>query len=220
MTTMRNLTGLFALALLIVGACSDNGGDTKLPCPPKGIGIEEFQGISIAEQFRDSQQFACSEPQLCPDLDAAFPGGPLPAQVSVGLKNCSTGNNKLVIEKVSFLGDERCSYTCAARQADPKAKCQVAVEKSEVDPGETISIMMIYDPQSDGEDHAQFRVFSNAQNFPSESPLKIPTCASYSSSDDAGVDDGGTGAADAGVDSGEYRCKAPTEVNTQCHKDI
>ena len=220
MPTLRHITGLFALTLLVVSACSDDDGGDKLPCPPNGIGIAEFQGISIAEQFRNSQQFACTEPQLCPDLDAAFPGGPLPAQVSVGLKNCSTGNKKLVIEKVSFLGDERCSYTCAARQADPNAKCQVAVEKSEVDPGETVSIMMIYDPQSDGEDHAQFRVFSNAQNFPSDNPLKIPTCANYSSSADAGVDDGGSGGADAGVDSGEYRCKEPTEVNTQCHKDI
>jgi hypothetical protein len=222
MRPTRIHTGLIVLSLLMLGACSDDGDTSKLPCPPKGIGIEEFQGISPSEQFLKPQQFACAEPQICPDLDSAFPSGPLPAQVSVGIKNCSTGNKKLAIEKVAFLGDDRCSYTCAARQEDPSKKCQVAVEKSEVDPGETISIMMIYNPQSDGEDHAQFRIFSNAQNFPSESPLKIPTCAFYSSTaDDAGVADSGAGVTDAGVDSsGEYRCKEPTEVNTQCHKDI
>ena len=208
-------------SMLLFGACSDNTAEEKLPCPPDGIGRAEFQGISPAEQFLDSQKFACTEPQLCPDVDAALPGGPLPAQVSVGLTNCSTGNKKLVIEKVQFLGDARCSYTCAARQADPAAKCQVAVEKSEVDPGETISIMMIYDPTSDGEDHAQFRIFSNAQNFPADDPLRIPTCGFYSSSSpDAGVDDGGTGTADAGTGSGELRCKEVSEVNTNCHKDL
>lgn len=221
---MRSAVWIVSLALLaLLLACSDE--DSKKPCPPKGIGVEEFEGVSAGDQLLNYQNYACSEPQICPDLVTAaiapyyvIDESAAPAQASVGLTNCSTGNKKLVIEQVVLVGDKECAFTCPCRRdkSAPCARCQVSIEKSEIEPGETISISIEYKPTKARLDGAAFHVYSNAQNF---SRSVTPICVRAlddppGGSSDAGAGDGGGGNAPA-----PPRCDfIDPEVNTTCHE--
>lgn len=209
--------------VLLTTACSDDGGDLR-PCPSKGIGVEDFGGFTANEQILEYQQFDCKEPQICPDdrialydpeylIDENTP----PAQSTIGLTNCSTGNQKLVIERVVLVGDSRCSFTCQCRldRQEPCERCQVEIENSTVNPGETVSVAILYDPTSPGADHAAFHVFSNAQNF---NPSVTPMCArAVTSLSNETADDGGV-TQDGGSDS-TFECEFVSEVNSACHED-
>ena len=152
--------------LLLCGACSSTDKDLK-PCPPKGIGVEDYNGVSAADQLAKALEYNCSEPQICPDLRGQAVGfgidpNAAPGQIAFILTNCSN-NAKLEITKVEVWGDSRCFFT--------------NVTDADIQPGrsanprETIGVKTDYFPTAVGEDHGQLRVYSNAQNFP---VLKLP----------------------------------------------
>jgi hypothetical protein len=232
---IRQVKSILVAGLLVWGtaSCSDSTAELR-PCPPKGIGVEDYGGYTVSEQITEYQQYDCQQPHICPDDVIALyqpeyliDVDGVPAQSTIGLTNCSTGNQKLVIDRAILVGDSRCSFTCQCRRdkQEPCDRCQVSIQKSEVDPGETISVMIEYQPTSPGADHAAFHIYSNAQNFaPSVTPMCAWAVTSLSSSgtDDAGVDDAGAADAAASADSGSNsrpQCELVTEVNTTCHQD-
>ncbi|MBK8482498.1 MAG: hypothetical protein IPL40_15260 [Proteobacteria bacterium] len=206
--------------LAALGACSDGAGDAKRACPPQGIGVAEFEGRSPAQQVLEYKQYNCAQPQICPDIGnpTAWTYGvipnckdtgncPGPSQINLNLTNCSTGKQTLVIEKVQIYGDERCSFQ------------EAAIEKKELAPGEIIAIKTDWAPASVGEDHAQFRIHSNAQNF---KPLVVAFCGqavlarSGSAAGDAGVaTDGGATRADARATG--LLCRDVKSITASCH---
>jgi hypothetical protein len=197
-----------AMCCMLSCSCSDD----RLPCPPKGIGVEHVgfqlpwqtspgecsgavcwtsglygctEGTDVCAQIANYKQFACGAPQACPDVggkDAQFIPYRLDAS-SAGetamflVTNCSTGDTDLEISGVTIYGDERCSFSNVS-DSD--------IGKKTLRPGETTAIRTTYTPRTVGEDHAELRVLTNAQNFPE---LRLRVCgAAQSRPTDAGVD--------------------------------
>lgn len=202
---------LLTCTVLIWSACEEE--KKLLPCPAQGLGVVSTSGKTCSEikdpldedlgdcqdQMENFLEYDCAEPQLCPDhgahqmpyyvLDPNGPGETL----SFALTNCTTGNDKLIINTVELTGDERCSFIFN-KSTD--------VEALEIPAGETRSIQAVYKPKALGEDHVHLRITTNAQNFPD---LVLPICGRAnpeSSGTDAGVssDDGGPA-------SGTFPCK-------------
>jgi len=202
------LSGSLALA-----GCSSRASDPPLPCPPKGIGVEHtnllrtdlavepctwectfwsegrfacHEGSNICEQIADYKRFACTAPQICPDVggkDAQFvrtrAGASTGVEVSFLLTNCSTGASDLHLSGVTVYGDERCSFSDVT-DAD--------IAEKTVPPGGTTVIRTVYKPLSAGADYAELRVTSDAQNFPE---LRLTICGAASPIVDGGAGDGG-----------------------------
>lgn len=167
--------GALALSLLLFGACSDDKGGGMRACPTDaagkvvGLGVIAFDGVEPGKQIEEAFLYNCSEPQICPDQGSpyvpSFVVDPSKAAygISLGLTNCSTGNNKLVIEKVVIAGDPRCSFTDAS------------IEGKDIAPGKgnTTFVKVDWFPKTVGQDYGAMWVYSNAQNF---NPLKVPFC--------------------------------------------
>jgi hypothetical protein len=125
------------------------------------------------------------------------------------LINCSTGEQRLVIDSVQITGDSRCYY-----HFDPDQD----LERRVLEPGGSTFLTVRYEPEALGEDHAQIRIHSNAQNFPT---LIIPICArasdpppKYLPGKDSGmppVPDGGTPQL--------LECKNVGDTVMSCHRD-
>ena len=214
---MRQHTKSVAVAFLVaaaaLAACTT---DEELePCPPRGIGVEVL-GRCSAPQFGDHaggsyipegwtggcsslcepscqlaqyQRFACEAPQICWDMDRILVdrahGASNPAKFVVFLlTNCSTGTTPLKISGITVYGDERCAVENFS---------DASFEKKTLQPGETIAVRTTYRPKEPGEDAAEFRVLSNAQNYPE---LRLLFCGRSpppvgSGGDDAGQADTG-----------------------------
>jgi hypothetical protein len=149
------------------------------PCPEEGLGVKSSSGtscssvvdpndpdvIDCANQMTNYKDYACSEPQICPDQGVvSIPGfvlGSSAQSVTFTITNCSTGTRKLRVARVDLEGDPRCSF-----QLDPNTPAEIA-------PGESATVKADYAPQVEGEDHAAIVVYSDAQNFPG---LMLPLC--------------------------------------------
>jgi hypothetical protein len=235
---MGRWTVALGLSILLCG-CPDEDG--LLPCPPKGIGVEPLQtdvGIGPGEcagglcytgrescgnhpdlcrQIREYARYACSTPQVCPDVG---PGAEAQSflydltsesaarVVSVLLTNCSTGNQDLVIDRVEIFGDARCSFT-EVSDAD--------IGKKVVAPGETTAIRTSYRPLTVGEDHAELRVYSNADNFPE---LRLLICGIAVDGASAAPDAGSLDAALGDAACADLECLTclPQTTQVACHK--
>lgn len=223
------LTILVASTLIAISSgCKD---DVELKaCPSGGLGIKSTetgtvcQGIldpededlqNCTDQMLEYKDYACNEPQVCPDQgsyrlpiyyhDVNYQGDTM----SFALTNCSTGNEPLTISKIVLAGDSRCSMIF------DKTK---DVESLVVEPGEATIIRVLYKPSDLGEDHAALRITSNAENFPE---LVLPMCAravpKFAPGHDSGMPGMGDGGADTGIDD-DWICK---DVGTQvaaCHE--
>lgn len=230
----------FGVAVIaVVSTASCTAGETRLPCPPKGIGVEHVgmpaggggepcQGSlcmwtggrygcseqsDVCLQIAEHKRFACNRPQICPDVggkDAQFVRRVLGSSSKVQtvtflVSNCSTGDEDLIISRVKVYGDERCSFTDVTDN-DIGAKT--------VRPGETTAIRTSYDPASVGEDHAELRVYSNAQNFPE---LRLPLCgAAVAAAPDGGAPDGSSDGGTRDAFGGPVACKERTSPSS-CH---
>lgn len=221
------IAGLCLLQAAFAG-CSDGEGEAKRACPPQGIGVAEFEGKSAAQQVLEYKQYNCAQPQICPDIGSptAWTYGivanckdtgtcPGPSQINLNLTNCSTGKQALVIEKVAIYGDERCSFQ------------EAEIEKKEVAPGEIVALKTDWLPTNVGEDHAQFRIQSNAQNF---KPLVVAFCGQAvlasggGANRDAGSARDGGAARDGGSTRADARptgliCREVKAVTTRCHAE-
>jgi hypothetical protein len=171
----------------------------------------------VCWQVTNYERFACARPQICPDVGGAdvqifnyaMGEDTAPVPVQVLLTNCSTGTNDLVIDRVEVFGDARCAFS-EVTDADIGSKILA--------PGETTAIRSTYQPGAPGEDHAELRVYSNAQNFPE---LRLLVCGvAWVSHGDAGPQD--ATAADAGCS--EWTCVnggkgcLPQTGKTPCHE--
>ena len=180
----------------------------RKPCPPGGLGVTAASGKSCssiidpndpdikdcAGQMTSYKDYACSEPQICPDVGVhalpSFEIGSTPLNVSFVITNCSTGNKKLRVATVEMEGDKRCFFGFNAASA---------ISATEIAPGDTALIQATYAPTAEGEDHAAISVYSNAQNFPG---LMLMLCGR---------------AVKAGATPGPLTCQAVSGVEA-CHK--
>ena len=147
-------------------------------------------------------------------------------ELSFLLTNCSTGGEKLVIEKIGVYGDNRC-YFADVTSSDIRSQSQRdTASATEILPGETSVVRTTYNPKQPGEDFAEIRVTSNAENFPT---LRLRVCgraeapapdAGPPPAVDAGVaDGGGTVVRDAGApDAFNFECKAVEKLES-CHSE-
>jgi hypothetical protein len=196
---------------LFWSACEE---EKKLqPCPAQGLGVVSASGKTCSEikdpldedlsdcqdQMENFMDYDCAEPQICPDHGAhqmpyhvLKPSGP-GETLSFALTNCTTGNDKLILDKVELTGDERCSFVFN-KTTD--------VQDYEIPAGETRAIQLVYKPKSLGEDHVHLRITANAQNFPD---LVLPICG-RANPDTSGTD-AGVSAADGGSENGTFPCK-------------
>lgn len=216
MILAKSLRSIVVLSVALCG-CNDSNEQKDFrskPCPTGGLAAPGTTQQEQQEQIENYQKYACDQPQICPDEGSPF--APFyvidpkaaPATVNLGLTNCSTGQKKLLIDKIVIAGDQRCFFT------------EAIVEKQTIDPGETVIVKVDYKPTALGEDHGQFQIHSNAENH---AVLKVPFCSRALDkapvSPDAGVADGGPSdggtAADAAV---RMRCQEVTSVTSQCHK--
>jgi hypothetical protein len=183
----------------------DSSGGKGKPCPEKGLGVESSSGkscssvvdpkdpdvIDCANQMTHYKDYACSEPQICPDQGVVsipeFVIGSPPESVVFAITNCSTGTRKLRIAKVELEGDPRCSF-----KLDPQTPSEIA-------PGQSATVKADYEPKSEGEDHAAIVVYSDAQNFPG---MMLPLCGR---------------AVKTGGSSGSLTCKMVSGVEP-CHR--
>jgi len=172
---MRTSSIVSLSLVLLLGACSDN--TEKKACPAGGIGVTSSNGVKCEgildpnnadlldcqQQIETYKEYGCSKPQVCFDNGSLLSYGKLVSKeqpalpLSFILTNCSTGNQKLVIQKVEVMGDERCYLNFDASQD---------IEKMEIPSGEGGLIQVRYDPKKTGEDHAVVVVHTNAENFP------------------------------------------------------
>ncbi|MCC6746247.1 MAG: hypothetical protein IT371_01225 [Deltaproteobacteria bacterium] len=196
---------------LAAGACSSD--PEKKKCPPKGIGVEAFEGVSATDQVAKYKEYDCAEPQICPDVggrNVRYPVDPAeaPGEVSFLLTNCATSGPKLEISKVVVYGDDRCFYT------------EGEVAEKAVDPGKDSVVRVSYKPTAPGKDDVELHVKSNAKNFPD---FKLVVCAEgVVKSKDAGVAaaDGGPPTRQDAGGAPAVQCK-PTglRLNGKCHKE-
>jgi hypothetical protein len=200
--------------------------DKKKSCPAGGIGVAAKDGTpcikatvdpssaagkDCLEQFNDYKGYDCFEPQICVDqgkrkvpdfvLDAMSSG----QEVSFLITNCSSGNRKLTLSKLTIAGDSRCSL------AEPQVEPGKVIEA-----GQQAVVRTIYKPKGLGEDHAALIIQSDAQNF---KPLIIPICGKALPRYAPGKDSGPPPTGDAG--SGPlFDCKdVGTTVNKTCHQE-
>ncbi|MFH1131385.1 MAG: hypothetical protein V1754_08625 [Pseudomonadota bacterium] len=206
---LQKISLLFTFVVFFATACSKD----LLPCPPKGIGVEDHAATTPEDQVLGYATYNCAEPQICPDQGSPFvpyyvvdENAP-PAPVNLSLTNCSTGNATLEIDKIVVYGDKNCSFS------------EATIEKKTVAPGETVFVKTDYKPKKPGPDHAAFRIFSNAQNFET---LITPFCSlALEKKLDAGVPPE-AGVGDGGPEANlppKPDCEEQTTVNTECHKE-
>lgn len=207
MSTSTSIT-CFALAALLLAGCSD---DQKKACPTGGLGVTAPSGkkcnelldptdpdlLDCQSQIENYSDYDCKTPQVCFDTNFQPGWGFIISQSAAAyrmafiLTNCSTGGDKLVIQKVEVLGNSRCYFDF---------DMDLDVEKLELGPGESGLIAARYFPKQAGEDDAILRVHTNAENFPqldlyvcgSGIPKFVPG-ADSGAPPDMGVGDGGTG---------------------------
>ena len=218
---MRTSIVLLSVGLFVVGGCSD---DEKKACPAGGLGVtsaatgkpcagildpNDTDLLDCQEQIQNYKDYGCSKPQVCFDQNfqqgfgfTVAPSAPA-YRLSFVITNCSTGNEKLVIQSVEVLGDEKCSFTFDT---------SVDVEKLEIPPGEFGLVSARYLPTKLGEDHAVLVLHTNAENFPT---LKLYACGTGIPRFAAGLDSGS--APDSGLPAGTFFCKDKTTV-ASCHQ--
>jgi hypothetical protein len=222
--------GTFALiigGLLLVAGCSDEDKEKK-PCPAEGLGVKSSSGKlcsgildtsdpdwkDCSDQIEHFDEYDCSKPQICtPDasfvtnvyrLVAGYQGESIPFAIN----NCSTGNQQLTITKVELMGDARCSFTFKDSSD--------YVEKKIVEPGgpsvDASTIRTIFKPDKLGEDHAAFKITSNAQNYPT---YVIPICYKVTPKTAPGVDGGYTPDSSLFLPKG-FTCKDVSKTPRSC----
>lgn len=232
---MREVTWVALLGLLALGLSACEEETTKKPCPAAGLGVVgTVTGKKCAEvndwndpdlkdcqaQMEKYQEYDCPNAQVCPDRpwyqvpDYKVNPGASPEPNTFTLTNCSTGREKLTITKVEVAGDSRCMYTFS--QATD-------VQPVVAGPGEQISVRALYKPTALGEDHAAFRIYTNAKNLP---VLVLPMCGKgiplSSGGGDGGPADGSVAKDTGGAkpDTGTYwLCKPVGDKIETCHKN-
>jgi hypothetical protein len=130
-----------------------------------------------------------------------YRGDPL----SFSLTNCSVGNKTLTLTKILLAGDKNCSFVFENEKH---------VETLEIEPGKSSVIQAIYKPAGLTEDHAAFRITTNAKNFPE---LVLPMCARSVPKYEPDKDSGMPGAVDGGLPEG-WICKDVGDTIQDCHK--
>lgn len=203
---MRKLLSIttISVACLLWGACSDE--DSKNACPEGGLGVTSSTGtkcntlldpkdpelLNCQEQMESYKDYDCKEPQICFDTNVRQARGFVVSVsataygMSFILTNCSTSNQKLMIEKVEVLGNDRCYFAF---------DMGMDVQKLELAPGEDGLIQARYHPKQLGEDHAILRVHTNAQNYPQ---LDLYVCGTGIPRFPPGMDAGSPPTPDAG----------------------
>ena len=203
--------------------CGSSDAGCKKACPAGGLGVTSTAGkkcevildhkdpdlLDCQEQIQNYKDYGCSRPQVCFDQNfqqgfgfTVAPSAPA-YRLSFVITNCSTGNEKLVIQSVKVLGDEKCSFAFDTG---------VDVEKLEIPPGEFGLVSARYLPTKLGEDHAVLVLHTNAENFPT---LKLYACGTGIPRFAAGLDSGS--APDSGLPAGTFFCKDKTTV-ASCHQ--
>lgn len=221
---------LILCALVLGSGCGDDNDNLK-PCPPKGLGVESASGTSCGsfspnikpgdkgyaayedcqDQITHWDEYACRQPQIATDQTGWWMPRWLIDDIGTNLSfpifNYSTGRQDLVVSKVEFTGDKRCSFTYDHKNG---------MDKTVIEPGKDGAFLLaLYKPTKPGEDHGHIRIHSNAQNFP---VFVIPVCGRAYWKYKPGADSGASPAPDGGVGNTTFVCKdVPAKVEP-CHK--
>ena len=129
-----------------------------MPCPAKGIGAEDIPGATKQQQVANYTHYQCTSPQICPlknpvVLDPVVVSSTSSPAFS-GFTNCSVGSTAVNISKLVVYGDSRCSFS------------EPLLSNQKIQPGDMSFVLLNYQPHETGEDHAEVRLTSDAQNFP------------------------------------------------------